>query len=119
MVCPLIRRGTNVSLISYCELAPKFPTFVIMPSSARFKHVTPAWSRSTGSLLGHARPLFRQAWMLAARSPRADAAQRQAFDRILGNHMLYCTVCDNNNGNCTVHNTTKMLAVEHQKIPFK
>ena len=39
-------------------------------------------------------------------SPRADAAQREAFDRILGNHMLYCTVCDNNNGNCTVHNTT-------------
>ena len=33
--------------------------------------------------------------------------------------MLYCTVCDNNNGNCTVHNTTKLLAVEHQQIPFK
>ena len=40
----------------------------------------------------------------------AVAAQREAFDRILGNHLLYCTVCDNNNGNCTVHNTTKMLA---------
>ena len=52
-------------------------------------------------------------------SRQAPAAQRQAFDRILDNHMLYCTVCDNNNGNCTVHNTTKMLAVEHQKIPFK
>ncbi len=39
-------------------------------------------------------------------SARADAAQREAFDRILGNHLLYCTVCDNNNGNCTVHNTT-------------
>src|SRR5580658_4200 len=52
-------------------------------------------------------------------SARADAAQREAFDRILGNHLLYCTVCDNNNGNCTVHNTTKMLAVEHQNIPFK
>ena len=47
------------------------------------------------------------------------AAQREAFDRILGNHLLYCTVCDNNNGNCTVHNTTKLLAVEHQEIPFK
>lgn len=56
---------------------------------------------------------------VVTKSPRADAAQREAFDRILGNHMLYCTVCDNNNGNCTVHNTTKMLAVEHQKIPFK
>ena len=52
-------------------------------------------------------------------SARADAAQREAFDRILGNHMLYCTVCDNNNGNCTIHNTTKLLAVEHQAIPYK
>ena len=49
----------------------------------------------------------------------ADAAQREAFDRILGNHLLYCTVCDNNNSNCTVHNTTAMLKVEHQTIPFK
>ncbi len=56
---------------------------------------------------------------LSTKSARADAAQREAFDRILGNHMLYCTVCDNNNGNCTVHNTTKLLAVEHQKISFR
>jgi formate dehydrogenase major subunit len=54
-----------------------------------------------------------------SKSPRADAAQREAFDRILGNHLLYCTVCDNNNGNCTIHNTTKMLGVEHQKIPYQ
>src|SRR3984957_9592707 len=52
-------------------------------------------------------------------SPRAHSACLEAFDRILGNHLLYCTVCDNNNGNCTVHNTTKLLAVEHQNIPFK
>lgn len=51
-------------------------------------------------------------------SARADGARREAFDRILGNHMLYCTVCDNNNGNCTVHNATRLLAVEHQSIPY-
>lgn len=49
----------------------------------------------------------------------AQSARREAFDRILSNHMLYCTVCDNNNGNCTVHNTAKLLAVEHQEIPFQ
>jgi len=49
----------------------------------------------------------------------ADAAQREAFDRILGNHLLYCTVCDNNNENCTVHNTTADLDVKHQAIPYK
>src|ERR1700755_466679 len=52
-------------------------------------------------------------------SQRADAARREAFDRILGNHLLYCTVCDNNNGNCTVHNTTAELKVEHQAIPYR
>jgi formate dehydrogenase major subunit len=57
--------------------------------------------------------------LVETKSSRADTAQREAFDRMLSNHMLYCTVCDNNNGNCTIHNTTKMLAVEHQKIPFK
>jgi len=36
-------------------------------------------------------------------SARVESARREAFDRILGNHLLYCTVCDNNNGNCTVH----------------
>src|SRR5712671_2935816 len=56
---------------------------------------------------------------VSTKSAKAVVAQREAFDRILGNHLLYCTVCDNNNGNCTVHNTTKLLAVEHQKIPFK
>jgi formate dehydrogenase major subunit len=53
------------------------------------------------------------------RSAAASAAQREAFDRILSNHVLYCTVCDNNNGNCTIHNTTKLLAIEHQAIAYK
>jgi formate dehydrogenase major subunit len=51
-------------------------------------------------------------------SKKAAAAQREAFDRILTNHVLYCTVCDNNNGNCTIHNTEKLLGIEHQPIPY-
>jgi formate dehydrogenase major subunit len=47
-----------------------------------------------------------------------DIAQREAFDRILQNHMLYCTVCDNNNQNCTIHNTTAELDVKHQSRPY-
>jgi formate dehydrogenase major subunit len=45
-------------------------------------------------------------------------AQLEAMDVILGNHLLYCTVCDNNNENCTVHNTTALLNVEHQQRPY-
>lgn len=52
-------------------------------------------------------------------SPRAKAAQTEAMDRILENHLLYCTVCDNNNGNCKVHNTVDMMGIEHQKYPYE
>ena len=56
--------------------------------------------------------------VVATHTDPAKAAQLEAFDRILHNHVLYCTVCDNNNGNCTIHNTVKMLAIEHQSIPY-
>lgn len=56
---------------------------------------------------------------VSTNSPKAAGAQVEAFDRILSNHLLYCTVCDNNNGDCEVHNTTRALAVEHQRIPFR
>jgi formate dehydrogenase major subunit len=56
---------------------------------------------------------------VSTNSAAATDAQREAFDRILSNHLLYCTVCDNSNGNCTVHNTTKLLGVEHQNIPYR
>ncbi|AWN22781.1 formate dehydrogenase subunit alpha [Deinococcus irradiatisoli] len=49
----------------------------------------------------------------------ARTAQREGMDRILANHDLYCTVCDNNNGNCTVHNTVELLDVQHQARPYE
>lgn len=52
-------------------------------------------------------------------SARATKARAEAFDVILGNHMLYCTVCDNNNENCTVHNTALAMNVQHQEHPYK
>ena len=81
--------------------------------------MTPAWLRWTENSIGPVRQRCPTGWRYRQISAAASAAQREAFDRILENHLLYCTVCDNNNGNCTIHNTTKMLAVEHQQIPFK
>ncbi|OLZ08121.1 formate dehydrogenase subunit alpha [Sulfobacillus thermosulfidooxidans] len=52
-------------------------------------------------------------------SGNAKDARVEAMNRILHNHQLYCTVCDNNNGNCVVHNTTEMIGITHQKYPFE
>ena len=72
-----------------------------------------------GSLIRACATRSADGMQVSTKSAKAQAAQVEAFDRILSNHMLYCTVCDNNNGNCTVHNTTKLLAIEHQRIPFR
>ena len=51
-------------------------------------------------------------------TPRAAAVRAEGMQRLLANHNLYCTVCDNNNGDCEVHNATKSLGIEHQRYPF-
>ncbi len=51
-------------------------------------------------------------------SKRAVTAQHEAMDRILQNHDLYCTVCDNSNGNCTVHNAVGEMGLKHQARPY-
>ncbi len=45
--------------------------------------------------------------------------QKEATQRILHNHELYCTVCDNNNGDCALHNMVDQLGIEVQKYPFE
>ncbi|RAL24070.1 formate dehydrogenase subunit alpha [Thermoflavimicrobium daqui] len=56
--------------------------------------------------------------MIQTKSEPVKIAQQEAMSRILKNHELYCTVCDNNNGNCEVHNTAEYLQIEHQKYEF-
>ncbi|MBT2215399.1 formate dehydrogenase subunit alpha [Virgibacillus dakarensis] len=46
-------------------------------------------------------------------------AQKEALDRILEKHELYCTVCDYNNGTCEIHNTVADFGLEHQARPFQ
>lgn len=72
-----------------------------------------------GSLVRSCEALVAADQSVQTRSERANIAQRDAFDRLLENHELYCTVCDNNNQNCTVHNTTAELDVKHNARPYR
>ncbi|EQB73584.1 MAG: hypothetical protein AMDU4_FER2C00057G0055 [Ferroplasma sp. Type II] len=44
--------------------------------------------------------------------------ETEAVNRILHNHDLYCTVCENNNGDCALHSAVDTLQVTRQKYPF-
>lgn len=47
------------------------------------------------------------------------SSQKEALDRILEKHMLYCTVCDYNNGDCEIHNTMDEWGIQHQTYEYK
>ena len=49
----------------------------------------------------------------------APGACSEASDRIVGKHELYCTVRENNNGDCEVHDTVRDMGVTHQRYPFE
>ena len=49
---------------------------------------------------------------------RADAAREEAGQRLLGNHVLYCTICDNNNGDCSLKKGVQQAGVFQQQVEF-
>jgi formate dehydrogenase major subunit len=50
---------------------------------------------------------------------RAAAAREEGMDRLLAKHELYCTVCENNTGSCTLHNTFAGMNLPIQRYPFR
>ncbi|NIC08086.1 formate dehydrogenase subunit alpha [Billgrantia bachuensis] len=49
----------------------------------------------------------------------ARAAREEGMDRLLAKHELYCTVCENNNGDCTLHNAMVDMQIPIQRYEFQ
>lgn len=49
----------------------------------------------------------------------SQAAREEGMQRILQKHELYCTLCDNNNGDCEIHDAVDRLKLRHQRYPFE
>ncbi len=49
----------------------------------------------------------------------AESSRQEGMQRILENHDLYCTICENNNGNCIVHNTFSAMGITEQIYPHR
>src|SRR5580698_1410098 len=71
-----------------------------------------------GKLVRACATVVADGMQVSTNAASAQSARNEAFDRLLQNHDLYCTVCDNNNGNCTIHNATREMKVEHNARPY-
>jgi formate dehydrogenase major subunit len=110
--------GTTV-LEAILELRPEFPHVCYHPALGPIETCDTCITEVDGKLARACTTLVESGMMVQTGSANAERARREAMDRLLQNHELYCTVCDNNNGNCTLHNTVMRMGIDHQTYPFQ
>lgn len=101
------------------RLGPEVPHVCYHPQLGPLETCDTCMVAVKGRLVRACATIVEREMSVSTKTQTALKAQHEAMDRILANHQLYCTVCDNNNGNCEVHNATALLNVENQNIPFK
>lgn len=57
--------------------------------------------------------------VISSQTVTTKAAQQEGMDRILNRHELYCTVCEHNTGDCTLHNTVADMHIPVQFYPWQ
>ncbi|MVW70070.1 formate dehydrogenase subunit alpha [Bordetella sp. 15P40C-2] len=77
------------------------------------------WVEVDGELQRGCAVEARDGLQVASQTHNATAAREEGMDRLLGKHELYCTVCENNTGDCTLHNTVADMEIPIQRYEFK
>lgn len=77
------------------------------------------WVEAGGELVRGCALRSREGLEITSRSARARGAREEGMDRLLAKHELYCTVCEHNTGDCTLHNTFAAMDMPIQRYPFR
>ncbi|UPG87685.1 formate dehydrogenase subunit alpha [Luteibacter aegosomatis] len=62
--------------------------------------------------------VVREGMTVSTRDAHSLASREEGMDRVLSKHELYCTVCEHNTGDCTLHNTVVAMDMPIQRYPF-
>lgn len=112
--------GSGLSVLNVINLAQiEHPQICYVPEVDPIQTCDTCIVEIDGKLARACSTIITEGMSVQTDSVSAKAAQTEGMDRLLENHMLYCTVCDNNNGNCKLHNTVEAMGIEHQKYPFQ
>lgn len=77
------------------------------------------WVSVGGELVRGCTLTAREGLEVSSQAGAAQAARREGMDRLLAKHELYCTLCENNTGDCTLHNTMARMHLPIQRYPFQ
>ncbi len=99
----------GVDLPHVCYLAPLGP----------IETCDTCWVKIDGELVRSCAVRSQDGLVVDSRGGEAERARREGMDRILAKHELYCTVCENNTGDCQLHNTMAAMDIDMQRYAFE
>ncbi len=106
-------------LVSLERLGIRVPHVCYHPSLGALRTCDVCWVEVDGELVRACSIEPHSGMNIRTHTPRVLSARAAAMDRVLTNHNLYCTLCDNNNGDCELHNTVLMMGVKRQDFKEK
>ncbi|EOC0586003.1 formate dehydrogenase subunit alpha [Cronobacter sakazakii] len=110
----------NIPLIDFltaCDV--KLPHVCYHPALEPMQTCDVCWVEYQGELVRGCTLKSAQGMEIASRTPEAQAAQHEGMDRLLAKHELYCTVCEHNTGDCTLHNAVADMHIPIQRYEYQ
>lgn len=124
--CTIVFNGERLSgladqpLIDFLTACGKtLPHVCYHPSLPALQTCDVCWVEQQGKLVRGCTLRTTEGLTLSSLHPQALAAQQEGMDRVLNRHELYCTVCEHNSGDCTLHNTVADMHIPIQYYPFE
>ncbi|MGP8289744.1 formate dehydrogenase subunit alpha [Vreelandella zhanjiangensis] len=94
------------------------PSVCYHPSLGPIETCDTCWVNVNGEIKRGCTLRTEEGLNVSSQDREAEAARHEGMDRLLAKHELYCTVCENNNGDCTVHNALVEMQIPIQRYEF-
>lgn len=100
------------------ELKPQLPQVCYHPALGPIQTCDTCFVKVNGELKRACATPVSRGLKVQTRDVESQKARHEGMQRLLYNHNLYCTICDNNNGNCEVHEAAHSLEMQRLKYEF-
>lgn len=109
----------NVPLIDFLETCNiTLPHVCYHPALDPLQTCDVCWVEQAGKLVRGCTLRSHDGLVINSLDSQARAAREEGMDRLLAKHELYCTVCEHNTGDCTLHNTMVDMHIPIQRYPY-
>ncbi|MGQ3902365.1 formate dehydrogenase subunit alpha [Mixta calida] len=116
----LLSGDVDVPLIDFLQAQGKIlPHVCYHPALPPLQSCDVCWVEYQGELVRGCTLRTHEGLEISSRQPAAQAAQEEGMDRLLARHELYCTLCEHNTGDCTLHNTVADMHIPIQYYPWQ